>query len=70
MLSISIKEFLIWKKKQISKGGDQQSLAVLLDSVGGISAIDQNLMSINPEGNLYLKKKFRLFRIYLGQTFI
>ena len=49
MLSISVKEFLIWKKKQLSKGGDQQSFAVLLDCIGGISASDLNLMSINLE---------------------
>jgi len=57
MLSISVKEFLFWKKKQLSKGGDQQSFAVLLDCIGGISASDLNLMSINLEGKLHLKKK-------------
>ena len=57
MLSISVKEFLIWKKKQLSKGGDQQSFAVLLDCIGGISASDLNLISINLEGKLHLKKK-------------
>jgi len=56
MLSISAEEFLFWKKKQLSKGGDQQSFAVLLDSIGGISTSDLNSLSINPEGNLYLKK--------------
>ena len=56
MLSISVKEFLFWKKTQLSKGGDHQSLALLLDSVGGISTSDLNSLSINPEGNLYLKK--------------
>ena len=56
MLSISVKEFLIWKKKQLSKGGDQQSFAVLLDCVGGISISDLNLISINREGNLYLRQ--------------
>ena len=56
MLSISVKEFLCWKKKQLSKGGDYQSFAVLLDCIGGISASDLNLLSINPEGTLYLKK--------------
>jgi len=56
MLSISLEEFLIWKKKQLSKGGDQQSFAVLLDCIGGISASDLNLMSINLEGKLHLKK--------------
>ncbi len=47
---------LIWKKKQLSKGGDQQSFAVLLDCVGGISISDLNLISINREGNLHLKQ--------------
>ena len=56
MLSISVKEFLFWKKKQLSIGGDQLSFAVLLDCLGGISASDLNLISISPEGNLYLKQ--------------
>ncbi len=56
MLSISVKEFLIWKKKQLSKGGDNQSFAFLLDCVGGVSNSEQNLLSINFEGNLHLKK--------------
>jgi len=56
MLSISVKEFLFWKKTQLSKGGDHQSLALLLDSVGGISTNDLNLIILNPEGSLYLKK--------------
>jgi len=56
MLCISVKEFLFWKKKQLSKGGDQQSLAVLLDCIGGISASDLNMTSINLEGKLHLKK--------------
>ena len=54
MLSISVKEFLFWKKKQLSKGGDDQSLALLLDSVGGISKSDLNSFNINPEENLQL----------------
>ena len=62
MLCISVKEFLLWKKKQLSKGGDQQSFAVLLDCLGGISISDQNFMSLNPEGKLYLKKNLN----YLG----
>ena len=57
MLCIPVKEFLFWKKKQLSKGGDQQSFAVLLDSVGGISTSEQILIRVNPEGNLHLKKK-------------
>ncbi len=56
MLSISVEEFLFWKKTQLSKGGDHQSLALLLDSVGGISTSALNSFNINPKGNLYLKK--------------
>ncbi len=56
MLSISVKEFLIWKQKQLSKGGDQQTFAVLLDCMGGLSRSDINLITINPQGILHLKK--------------
>ena len=56
MPSISVKEFLFWKKIQLSKGGDHQSLALLLDSLGGISNSDLNLSRINSEDNLYLRK--------------
>ena len=56
MLSISVKEFLIWKKKQLSKGGDHQSFAFLLESIGGLSPENQNLLRINQDGILYLEK--------------
>ncbi|MBO8205779.1 peptide chain release factor N(5)-glutamine methyltransferase [Prochlorococcus marinus XMU1406] len=56
MPSISVKEFLFWKKIQLSKGGDYQSFALLLDSVGGISNSDLNLSRINSGDNLYLRK--------------
>ena len=56
MLSISVEEFLFWKKKQLSKGGDYQSFAVLIDCIGGISHINLNTLSINLEENIYLKK--------------
>jgi len=56
MLCISVEEFLFWRKKQLSKGGDHQSLAILLDCIGGISTSDLNLITINSQGNLHLKK--------------
>ena len=59
MLSISVKEFLLWKKKQLSKGGDQQTFAVLLDCMGGISSSDINLININPHDVLHLKKNLK-----------
>ena len=59
MLCISGEEFLSWKKKQLSKGGDQLSFAFLLDCIGGVSSSDLNLLKINPEGKLYLKKNLQ-----------
>ncbi len=56
MPSISVKELLFWKKIQLSKGGDHQSLILLLDAVGGISSSDLNLSRINSGNNLYLRK--------------
>jgi len=56
MLCISVEEFLFWKKKQLSKGGDQQSFEVLIDCLGGISNSDLNLKILNPKENLHLKK--------------
>ena len=60
MLGISVEEFLFWKQKQLSKGGDQQSFAVLLDCMGGISKSDINLITLNPHGILHLKKNLEL----------
>jgi len=56
MLSISAEEFLFWKKKLLSKGGDQQSFDFLLDCIGGISSSDLNLKSLNPNEDIHLKK--------------
>ncbi len=56
MPSISVEELLFWKKQQLSKGGDYQSLSFLLDAIGGISNNDLNFKSINSKDNLYLKK--------------
>ena len=56
MLCISVKEFLFWKKKQLSKGGDYESLDFLIDSAGGISNKDFILSGLNPGDNLFLSK--------------
>jgi len=56
MLSISSKEFLFWKKKQLSKGGNHQAFALLLDCIGGITNEDQNLLTINSQTELHIKK--------------
>ena len=56
MLCISVKEFLFWKKKQLSKGGDYQSFAFLLNCKGDISTSDLTFLTTDPDGKLYLKK--------------
>ncbi len=56
MPSVSVKDFLFWKKIQLSKGGDHQSLALLLDTVGGISNSDLNLSRISSGEKLFLRK--------------
>ena len=56
MPSISVKDLLLWKKQQLSKGGEIQSLALLLDILGGISKSDFNLLRINSKHSFYLKK--------------
>ena len=56
MLSIPVKEFLFWKKKQLSKGGDNQSFDFLLDCIGGFSRKNLNLLGIHQEESLHLKE--------------
>ena len=56
MHSISVKEFLLWKENQLSKGGDLQSLYFLLDCIGGVTTTTLNFSSLNHDGKLYLKK--------------
>ncbi len=54
MFLISAEKFSLWKKKQISKGGDNHSLNLLIDSLGGLSDIELNLQKIKSEKNLNL----------------
>ena len=56
MVSISVNELLYWKKSQLSKGGDNQSLDYLLDSLGGLSIKELNLHKINFKEKIYLNK--------------
>tara|TARA_B100001989_G_scaffold214905_1_gene165230 strand:- start:272 stop:1141 length:870 start_codon:yes stop_codon:yes gene_type:complete len=59
MLRISVEEFLLWKKKQLSKGGDKQSFAVLLECLADISTSDLNLLSITSKQSVDLKKNLK-----------
>ena len=54
MFLISAEKFSLWKKKQISKGGDNHSLNLLIDSLGGLSNIELNLLKIKSEKVLNL----------------
>ena len=63
MPSISSRELLVWKKKQLSKGGNKQSLDLLLELAAGLSRNEINLLRINSESILYLKKTLDLLQV-------
>ena len=54
MFVISAEKFLLWKKKQILKGGDDNSLNLLIDSLGVLSNKELNLLKIKTKKNLHL----------------
>jgi release factor glutamine methyltransferase len=60
MFLISAEKFSLWKKKQISKGGDNHSLNLLIDSLGGLSDTELNLLKIRKEKNFNLNLKVNL----------
>ena len=64
MFPISAEKFSLWKKKQISKGGDNHSLNLLIDSLGGLSDIELNLLKIKSEKNLNLKVNLDLIESF------
>ena len=64
MFLISAEKFSLWKKKQISKGGDNHSLNLLIDSLGGLSNIELNLLKIKSEKNLNLKVNLDLIESF------
>ncbi|MDC3232169.1 peptide chain release factor N(5)-glutamine methyltransferase [Prochlorococcus sp. AH-716-A09] len=64
MFLISAEKFSLWKKKQISKGGDNHSLNLLIDSLSGLSNIELNLLKINSEKNLNLKVNLDLIESF------
>ena len=64
MFLISAEKFSLWKKKQISKGGDNHSLNLLIDSLGGLSNKEFNLLKIKSKKNLNLKVNLDLIESY------
>ncbi len=64
MCVISAEKFSLWKKKQISKGGDNNSLDLLIDSLAGLSNKELNLLKIKSEKNLNLKLNLDLLELF------
>ena len=52
---VTADKFLLWKDKQISKGGDNQSLILLIDTIGGLSNEQINLIKLKSKKNVNLK---------------
>ncbi len=67
MFVISAEEFSLWKKKQISKGGDDNSLNLLIDSLAGLSNKELNLLKIKSEKNLNLKLDLDILECFWDQ---
>ena len=60
MLIISAEKFLLWREKQILKGGDRESLGLLIDSLGGISKTELTLLKIKSKKNIKLNINLEL----------
>ena len=54
MPTLSAKDFLLWEKKQLSKGGEKPSFSLLLESVGGVTQCTLNKAKINDQNNIYI----------------
>ena len=55
MFTVSTEKFLMWRKQQILKGGDKQSLNLLIDSLGGLSNRELNLLKIKSQKKVTLE---------------
>ena len=47
MHRVSAKEFSLWQKKQLLKGGSQESLLLILEAFGGITYDEINIIKFN-----------------------
>ncbi len=61
---ISAEKFSLWKKKQMLKGGDVKSFGLLIDSLGGLSNKDLNLLKIKSEKYVKLNVDLNLLESY------
>ena len=70
MVQISAEEFLLWKENQILKGGDEESLSLLIDSLGGLSNKELILLKIKSEKNVKLKINLELLESFWDKHLI
>ena len=83
MSKISAREFFLWEKKQLLKGGNKQSLSLLMDLIGGTPHYELTLKRLTLDGKLYFKENLDfiesiwdnhlktqyLFNIFVGLVF-
>ncbi len=60
MVLVSAEKFSLWKEKQLFKGGDKQSFNLLIDSLGGLSIKELNLIKIKSQKKINLKINLKL----------
>ena len=61
---ISAETFFLWKEKQLIKGGENKSLNLLIDSLGGLTNQELNLLKIKSEKNIQLKINLELLESF------
>ena len=61
---ISTEKFLLWKEKQILKGGEDYSLTLLIDLLGGLSNKEFNLLKLKSDKNVKLKINLQILEFY------
>ena len=66
MCWISSKELYSWKNKQLLKGGDKESLSLLLEIIGGLSNDQQTLFTVSAPINLKLKNNLNYIESIWG----
>ena len=54
MFVISAEKFLLWKDRQLLKGGDKKSLFLLIDTLAGLSYSELYLLKLNPKKKVTL----------------
>jgi len=56
MHQVSESNFFLWEKKQLLKGGNKESLYLILEAFADLNLENLNTIKLKSKGNLYLKK--------------